>query len=274
MGRAALPPVPADVDDRHVISTTAGIRVEGADGVARITIDHPPVNVLDTATLGALAGAIEDASSEATLRAIVIRGAGRAFSAGVDIGEHMGDALAPLLASFQRAAAAIVSTDVPVIAVAHGAVLGGACELVTLADLAIVADDAKLGVPEIRLGVVPPVAAAMFPRLVGAQRAAALLFTGDTISGEEAARWGLVWRSVPRDRLEPETEALLERLRSLSSVALRLAKRTMRETADLPIERAIAVASAISAETIPAMHDAQEGLRAFLEKRSPVWAHR
>lgn len=251
-----------------------GLSVEAADGVAWLTLDRPPLNVLDTALLLDLADAIDDLGRRGDLRLIALRGAGRSFSAGVDVGEHLGDELGPMLEAFQRAALRLAASDVPTLAVVQGAALGGACELVALADLAIVADDAVLGVPEIRLGVVPPVAAACFPRILGAQRAAALILMGDTLSGVEAARIGLVWKSVPADRLADEASAVADRFRSLSASALRLARRTLRGAMRLPLQQAIADATDLQARAIPEMADAQEGLRAFIEKRAPVWSHR
>ena len=251
-----------------------GLHTDIDEGIAWLTLDRPPVNVLDTALLLYLADTIDDLGARGDLRLIVIRGAGRSFSAGVDVGQHLGKELAPMLEAFQRAAVRLASSDVPTLAVAHGAALGGACELVALADLAIVADDAVLGVPEIRLGVVPPVAAACFPRLVGAQRAAALILMGDTITGAEATRIGLVWKSVPPERLAEEATAVADRFRGLSASALRLARRTLRGAMRLPLQQAIADSTDLQVRAIPEMADAQEGLRAFIEKRKPVWSHR
>ncbi len=250
-----------------------GLRVSVDDGIAELTLDRPPLNVLDMALLHAFADAIDDLGAQRDLRLIAIRGKGRAFSAGVDVGEHLGDDLAPMLEAFGRAAMRLLASEIPTLIVGHGSILGGACELLALADLAIVADDAVIGCPEIRLGVVPPVATAAFPRLVGPQRAAALILTGETVSGAEAARIGLVWRSVPPDRLEAESRAVVERFRGLSASALRLARRTLRGAMRLPLHQAIVEATDLQARSIPEMHDAQEGLRSFLEKRKPVWSH-
>ncbi|MBU6423997.1 MAG: enoyl-CoA hydratase/isomerase family protein, partial [Chloroflexi bacterium] len=194
-----------------------GLRVAVEDGIARLTLDRPPVNVLDMALLHALADAIDDVAAQRDLRLIVLSGNGKSFSGGVSVAEHLGKDLQPMLEAFSRASARLLASEVPTLAVAHGAVLGGACELVALCDIGIVADDAVVGVPEIRLGVVPPVAAAYFPRLIGQQRAAALILTGDTISGAEAARIGLFGRSVPREQLEAEAEKIVERFRGLSA---------------------------------------------------------
>jgi len=182
------------------------VRVRQENGVAWIAIDHPPVNVLTMALLGKLERSLATLEADPTLRLIVLEGAGRSFSAGVDIGEHMGDSIGPMLDAFTKVAVRLIEGEVPVMAVVQGAALGGACELVALCDLAIVADDARIGVPEITLAVVPPVAAALFPAIVGRQRAAALVLSGESISGQEAATWGLVWRSVPADQLRAEAE--------------------------------------------------------------------
>lgn len=251
-----------------------GLRISVSDGIAELTLDRPPLNVLDMALLHAFADAVDDLGAQRDLRLIVIRGKGKSFSAGVDVGEHLGTELAPMLEAFGRASMRVLASETPTLAVVQGRALGGACELVALADLALVADDAVLGTPEIRLGVVPPVAAAAFPRLIGMQRSAAMILTGDTVSGAEAARMGLVWRSVPADRLEAEAQAVIERFRGLSASALRLARRTMRGAVRMPLPQAIAEATDLQARSIPDMADAQEGLRSFIEKRAPVWSHK
>ena len=252
---------------------TPGVRVRRDGGVAWVTLDRPPLNVFTIALLGEVDAALGVLQADQQLQLIVLEGAGRVFSAGVDIGEHMGDTLGPMLDAFARAAVRVLEGDVPVMAVVQGAALGGACELVALCDLAIVADDAKIGVPEIALGVVPPVAAAVFPAMIGRQRAAALVLTGEPISGAEAAAWGLVWKSVPAERLRAEAEAVAKTFEQKSAAGLRLARRSLRVGAD-GLAAAIARANALSVEAIPRSPDAQEGLRAFLEKRPPRWTHR
>ncbi len=250
------------------------VRVAIERGIATVTLDRPPLNVLTTAMLGELERALRELQTDSELRLIVIRGAGRAFSAGVDVGEHLGDSLAPMLDAFARVATALIDCEVPTLSVVQGAALGGACEIVALCDLAVAADDAKLGTPEITLGVVPPVGAAVFSALVGLQRANALVLTGEPVSGAEAAAWGLVWRSVPMDRLEDETRAIAEKFAGLSAASLRLAKRTVRVSARAALGAAVAAANDEQLRSVPRIADAQEGLRAFVEKRPPRWMHR
>jgi cyclohexa-1,5-dienecarbonyl-CoA hydratase len=257
------------------VATAPLVRVHTDDVIATVTLDRPPLNILTTAMLGELDAVLRDLGAVRECRLIVIRGAGRVFCAGVDVGEHLGDALEPMLDAFVRVARRLVEIDVPTLAVVHGAALGGGCEIATLCDLTISTQDAKLGTPEISLGVVPPVGAAVFPDLVGAQRARALVLLGEPVRGDEAERIGLVWRSVPVEALEGEVTRVSDRFRSLSAASLRLAKRTFRAAAVArrPLE-AILAADTEQRASLAEMRDAEEGLRAFLEKRTPRWQHR
>lgn len=251
------------------------VHVASEDGIVTITLDRPPLNVLTTAMLTELDAALHEVAARTDVRLIVLRGAGRVFSAGVDVGEHIGDALRPMLDAFLAVSLRLAECPIPTLAVAHGAALGGGGELVGLCDLAIATDDAKIGTPEISLGVVPPVAAAVFPGLVGSQRARALVLTGEPIRGSEAAAWGLVWKSVPADALEAEVAAISARFRSLSAASLRLAKRTFRSAASEPTAPdAIRAADGEQRAWLPRLRDADEGLRSFVEKRPPRWEHR
>jgi len=256
------------------VAQLTGVHVEVDDGIATLTLDHPPLNVLTIALLDELERAVRDLQGDGGLRLIVMRGAGRAFSAGVDVGEHRGASLSLLLDAFDRAVRAIVESEIPLLAVVHGSALGGACELVALCDLAIASDDAKLGTPEIALGVTPPVGAAVFPSLVGRQRAHALVLTGEIITGAQAADWGLIWRAVPAAGLDDEVRATVAAFRGRSASSLRLAKRTLALAAGPRLLAGIAAADAEQRRALPRLADADEGLRAFLEKRSPRWTHR
>ncbi len=258
-----------------IAGTARTVRVTRDDGVATITLDRPPLNVLTIAMLDELDAALADLAGAGDLRLVVLRGAGRSFSAGVDVAEHRGELLERMLDAFARVARRLLDYEVATLAVVHGAALGGACELVALCDLALVTDDAKLGTPEISLGVVPPVGAAAFPALVGRQRAAALVLTGETIGGAEAAAWGLVWRAVPAAALDETLAAVAATFRGRSAASLRLAKRTMRvAAASGSLRDAIEAADAEQRRSLPRIADADEGLRAFLEKRPPRWVHR
>ena len=174
-------------------------------------IDRPPVNVLDIATLDALNAALAEAASDRGLKVLVLSGAGRAFCAGVDVADHTEERVESMLQAFHGRMGRIMALEAPVIALVHGAALGGGCELALACDFVLASDDLKLGQPEIQLAVFPPVAAALLPRLIGRQNALDLVLTGRTISGEEAQRLGLVSHAWPADEFAAAGEAYAAR---------------------------------------------------------------
>jgi cyclohexa-1,5-dienecarbonyl-CoA hydratase len=246
------------------------VRLAVADGVAALTLDRPPVNVITIAVMRELQAALDVLASETALHAVVIAGAGRAFSAGVDVGEHLGATYEPMLAEFHAVFERLAALAVPTVAVVHGRALGGGCELAAFCDFVIAADSAELGFPEIRLGVFPPVAVAVLPQWLGARAMARLVLTGEVISAAEAQALGLVSQVVAQAELGPATEALLGRLRGLSAAALRATRRAM-WAAEGGWRTRLARAEAIYRDELMTTRDATEGLRAFLEKREPVW---
>ncbi|MBI4491956.1 MAG: enoyl-CoA hydratase/isomerase family protein [Chloroflexi bacterium] len=250
------------------------IRVEEREDVAYLTLNRPPLNVLTIAMMRGLVDVLDQVCRAPALRAVVLRGQGRAFSAGVDIGEHQGETLRPLLDAFHVLVLRLLHSPVPVVSVVHGVALGGGCELAAASDLVLIAEDARIGVPEIKLAVFPPAAAVLFPRLVGTHRALELILTGEPVSGAEAARIGLATRAVPAVELDAALESVLARLRATSAAALRLARRAIVESLDQNVAAALEHLERVQVEELIPSHDAQEGLRAFLEKRAPVWQHR
>ena len=243
---------------------------EGA--LARIVLDRPPLNVLDIATLAALDGILTDLSGDPTVKVVALTGSGKAFCAGVDVADHAKGRVEHMLDLFHGAIRRLVSLDVPTVALVHGAALGGGSELALACDIVLARSDLKLGQPEIRLGVFPPVAAALLPRLVGRQRALELVLSGRQLDAEEAKRLGLVSHVYPVERFDEETRGYLAGLTALSGSALRLAKRAVTVGLDQPFEAALERAEALYMDDLLATHDAHEGIAAFLAKRAPVWA--
>jgi cyclohexa-1,5-dienecarbonyl-CoA hydratase len=246
------------------------LRLAVADGVARLTLDRPPLNVITIAMMRELQAALDTLAAEPGLHALVFGGAGRAFSAGVDVGEHLGATCEPMLAEFHAVFERLAALAVPTVAVVHGRALGGGCELAAFCDFVLAAETAELGFPEIRLGVFPPVAAAVLPQWLGARATTRLVLTGEIVSAAEARALGLVSQVVPEAELEVATEALLARLRGLSAAALRATRRAM-WAAEGGWRARLGRAEAIYRDELMATSDATEGLRAFLEKREPVW---
>ncbi|HEX5572677.1 MAG TPA: enoyl-CoA hydratase/isomerase family protein, partial [Ktedonobacterales bacterium] len=214
--------------------------------------------------------ALESLADDPHLKAVVLRAEGRAFCAGVDVADHTPERVNEMIRGFARLVTRLRSLTAPTIAVVHGAALGGGTELVMGCDITLAAASARFGQPEITLGVIPPIAAALFPRRIGYQRAARLVFTGETISAEEAARLGLVTEVAPDADLTNRLNVLLTQLTGLSAAALRLAKRALLlgaagETA------ALDAINQLYLTDLMATADAREGIQSFIEKRPPIW---
>lgn len=175
-------------------TTVSTARYTREGGIGRLVLDRPPVNVLNLGTMEALQSALAEAAADSGLKVLAVSGVGRAFSAGVDIADHTADRVGRMLELFHDAVRQLMALEAPVVALVHGAALGGGCELALACDMILARDDLKLGQPEIQLAVFPPVAAALLPRLIGRQRALDLILTGRTIGAAEALRMGLVSR--------------------------------------------------------------------------------
>ncbi|OGB93166.1 MAG: hypothetical protein A3H39_18550 [candidate division NC10 bacterium RIFCSPLOWO2_02_FULL_66_22] len=244
------------------------------DGVGRIVLNRPPLNVLNIAMMEEIQAALREAQAVADTRAIVFSATGRMFSAGVDIAEHTPDLMEGMLDAFHGIFRLMADGEVLTLAVVQGHALGGGCELACFCDLVLAAQGAKFGQPEIAVGVFPPVAAALFPHLIGGKRAAELILTGEAIPAEEALRIGLINAAVPADQLANEAERWLGRITDKSAPVLRLAKRALRAGMASGFDQALPTIEAMYTKSLMALEDPDEGLKAFMEKRKPVWKHR
>jgi len=210
--------------------TSSRVRVDPSADRARadVRIDAPPVNVLDAALLGELERAIRDAAPPARL--IVLRGLPRAFSAGVSVAEHVPDpaAIETMLRAMRGVLEALVDAPAVTVASVSGACLGGAAELLCACDLVLVAENARVGFPEIRLACFPPGAAALLPARIGEARAAEWILSGETRSGLDTAEAGIASRAVRPESLDAETERLAARILSASPLALDRARDLLR----------------------------------------------
>lgn len=182
-------------------------------GLLRITINRPPLNILDLATMRALTAALRGAREDRQTRLVVLTSEGeRAFCAGVDIRDHLPGKDAEMIAAVQDnygAFAELAAASIPTVALVKGLALGGGCELAALCDTLIARDDAEFGLPEITLGVFPPIAAALFHRRLTPRVALCLILTGERISAAEAQRIGLAHQVLPAERFHDDAEELL-----------------------------------------------------------------
>lgn len=248
---------------------------EVKDRVGKVVINRPPANILDIATIEEVNSVLEQIRHDEALgrlKAVVITGAGdHAFSTGVSVQDHLPDQVHRMIPLFARSMRLMREIDQPVIASVKGYCLGGGCEFACICDLVIAADTATFGQPEIKFGDFAPLAIALYPRLIGIRATLELLLTGDNISATEARRLGLVNRVVPAERLEKETMALVDGITRHSLVAIKATKRAAYTALDLGFDEALNMAQYVFLNVLSQSHDGLEGLKAFLEKRQPVW---
>jgi len=245
---------------------------ECAEGVAKVSINRPPLNILNIETLLELTRALERARDDVDVRVIVITGAGdRAFSAGLDIKDHFPERIETALNVFNKVFRLLVNVDKPSLAVVHGFALGGGCELASGCDMVIASEKAQFGQPEISVGAIPSVATVLLPGLIGMKKAFELILTGDVIDAAEAKRVGLVNQVVPPEKLEEASKELINKLKDKSPVVLKLTRMAIHQSTDLDFEKALDNVTGIYLNLLMRTEDAVEGLKAFLEKRKPQW---
>lgn len=249
------------------------VRWDIADGIARLTLCHPPANILTRAVLGEIRERVASLHDAPDVRVLLLAAEGKHFSAGADVGEHLHPTYRELIPEFVDTIHALWALPIPVVAAARGRCLGGGFELVQPADVIVAGDSASFGQPEIVLGVFPPAACVLLPRLCGAARAAEIILGGAAIGAAEAQRMGLVARVVADDAVETEALAVATQFAAHSAAALRVTKRALRAAADLPFGAGLARVRTIYTEDLMATHDANEGLEAFLAKRPATWEH-
>jgi cyclohexa-1,5-dienecarbonyl-CoA hydratase len=251
--------------------TQSRIRLDFQPPVARLTLHHPPLNVIDLAMMDELAQALTDIEARVDVSTLLLSGAGQSFSAGVDVAAHTPDKVADMLAKFHAVILALINSKKVSIAAVHGHCLGGGAELAMVCDLVYTVDTALWGFPEIKLGCYPPVAATALAALVGQKQAADLILTGRNISGTEAARIGLANRDLADTELELAVKGAIQQLSSLSPAALAIAKKANYAWDSMHFDKGLARAEKIYLDELIKTEDVHEGINAFLEKRQPVW---
>ncbi|MEW6279718.1 MAG: enoyl-CoA hydratase/isomerase family protein [Candidatus Eremiobacterota bacterium] len=242
------------------------IKVSVHEGVARVRLDHPPLNILDIAMLDELREAVHGLPE---VRALVVETPHKAFSAGASVEEHLPEQADSMLRAFHAALEAVLDFPAPTLAAVNGAAMGGGMELALACDFVLASDNAKFGQPEIKLAVFPPLAAVLLPRLIPHRMAWELVLTGRTVSAQRALELGLVNRVAPSEELEKAVQEFLAMFHGLSPAALRLCKKALRLGSDY--KAALRDVERVYLEELMREPDAVEGLRAFLEKRAPVW---
>ncbi len=250
------------------------IEVSAAGGLGTITLNRPPVNVLNIAMMEEINAALDAWQDEKDLKVILFNARGKCFSAGVDVGEHLGGLAPRMIEVFHGMFRRLQRLEIPTAAAVYGSCLGGGCELAVFCDLVLASDDSKFGQPEIQVGVFPPIAAQIFPRLMGRKAAMELVLSGKIISADEALGLGLVNRVVTREELDTAVQEFLKPYLKLSAVVLRLTKKAFVAGLVDDLEPSLGPIEEIYLKELMQTEDANEGLQAFLDKRRPVWKNR
>jgi cyclohexa-1,5-dienecarbonyl-CoA hydratase len=246
------------------------IQMERKEGLATIILNREPLNILNIAMMKEIHQALDFLKKE-KFKLLLFKSKGKSFSAGVDVGEHLGDRVEEMIEVFHGIFRKMDSLPAISVASVQGAALGGGCELALYCDLVLASNKAKFGQPEIQVGVFPPIAALIFPRITGRKKALELILSGETISAQEALTLGLINKVVPQGTLEEEIDKFCGKFLPLSGLVLALTKKAFKAGLMDDQAQGLKAIEKIYLQELMKTQDAEEGLKAFLEKRGPVW---
>lgn len=250
------------------------ILIEKEQNIGKIIFNNGPLNILNIATMEQINEALDDFLEDDTLKVVVIGHHGKSFSAGVDVGEHMGDTARKMLEVFHGIFKRLNRIQVPTVACVKGAALGGGCEVAAFCDIILASEKAKFGNPEIKVGVFPPVSAVIFPFIIGEKKSFELLLQGEIINADESHRIGLVNHVFPLESYDQEVTTFIERFTKLSTTVLQYTKKAIKMSIDSDFDKKLDEIEDLYLNQLMTTHDANEGLQAFIEKRAPKWQNR
>lgn len=272
LGRVAVAghvaPVPPKPEEFKFVK----FAIEGS--VARLTLNRPEHNMLNERMLAELAVGIDSLEGRPEVKLIVLDSATPSFCGGIELGEYTPRRAFQVLDALQHTFTVMLDTAKPLLVIVNGPAFGGGAELAALGDLVIATPKAKFAQPEIKLGVYPPLGAAILPYIVGPKRALELVLTGEVISAERALGLGLVNRVVAEDKLEAIVKEVIAQVTAHSGPVLTMAKKAILGSMGLSLREGVRQSMEIFLNELSSLEDASEGLRAIAEKRSPQWKNR
>jgi cyclohexa-1,5-dienecarbonyl-CoA hydratase len=250
------------------------LKLEKADGLARITFARPKHNVLNIEMMNELNGELEKLIADKDLKCVVLLGEGASWCAGVEVADHKPEMVDDMIATFNRIFERIDKLEVPVIAAVHGACLGGGMEVAIACDMVIAAKKAVFGQPEIKLGFFPPYAAIRLPQLVGSAKAIEVCTTGKRYTAEQAKDMGFVNYAVDDEGFTEAVDKLVKEILYSSPLIIRLNKRAVKQHLGMAFPEAIQGVSDLFLNTLMKTADTLEGIKSFEEKRKPEWKNK
>ncbi len=248
------------------------VHVEGE--VARLTLDRPEHNLLNERMLAEIAAGINTLGQRNEIKLIILDSARKAFCGGIELGEYTQRRVFQLFEAFNGVYSAMLDTSKPILLVINGPAFGGGAELAALGDLVIATPKARFAQPEIKLGVYPPLAAAVLPYILGPKQALELVLTGEAISAERAQEMGLVNWLVSEQELEKKVAEVVAKVTAQSGAVLAMAKKAILGSLGLPLREGVRASMKMFLNDLADLEDSQEGLRALVEKRAPKWKNR
>lgn len=266
LGTLAL--APPKLEDLQFVK----VKVEGE--VARLTLDRPEHNLLNERMLAELTSGINTLGERNEIKLIVLASAGKTFCGGIELGEYTQRRVFQLLDAFHAAFAAMLDTSKPLLVVVNGPAYGGGAELAALGDLVIATPKARFAQPEIKLGVFPPLAAAVLPSILGPKQALELVLTGEAMTAERARELGLVNWLVPEADVRKKVDEVIAKVTAQSGPVLTMAKKAILGSLGLPLREGVRNSMKVFLNELAELEDSQEGLRALVEKRAPKWKNR
>jgi len=242
--------------------------------VVYLTLDRPEHNLLNERMLAELATGINSQGEQHDIKLIVVDSAAKSFCGGIELGEYTQRRVFQLLDAFHSAFSAMLDTSKPVLVVVNGPAFGGGAELAALGDLVIATHRARFAQPEIKLGVFPPLAAAILPYIVGPKLALEAVLTGETMTAERARDLGLVNWVVSQDELQNKVNEVIAKVTAQSGPVLTMAKKAIMGSLGQPLREGVRNSMKVFLNELADLEDSQEGLRALVEKRAPKWKNR
>lgn len=251
------------------------VKVDKEGRLLTVTWERPPLNVLNLALLRELDRIFEACAADGAIDVVVLRGAGtRAFSAGVDIKDHTKEKVPEMLEVVHGVMRKLMTLPQVTVAAVRGACLGGGCEVASVCDFIIASEPSVFATPEILVGCYPPVALARFSALIGYHRAAEMILTGRRFTAQEAQAMGLINRVCVDDAFDQGLASLTGDLLGKSGAVLRLTLKGLRELSLRDFDASLKRSEQIYCDELLRTADVEEGVQAFLQKRSPQWRHR
>jgi len=250
------------------------LKLEKAEGVARILLARPKHNVLNIDMMAELSRLLEDLKADGALKCVVLAADGPSWCAGVEVADHKPELVDGMIAAFNRMLALVGGMEVPTIAAVHGSCLGGGMELAIACDIIIAADKAKFGQPEIKLGFFPPYAAIRLPLLVGPAKAIEVCTTGRIYTAEESKSLGFVGHVVAEDQFADAVNRMVAEIKACSPLIIRMNKKAVNLHLGMAFDQAMDSVSRYFLHDLMKTADTLEGIKSFEEKRKAVWQNK